>query len=119
MYSAAGVSSVALRCHRDTWDRILDMMKTQGDWRAPSGDSLKPLTNQMVEVSISGSNFVALLFKSSFVASGALYEGDRVFAHRVYSAFAQVADRIDPAARGRPLPPVVLDDQAASFKSTP
>ncbi len=114
MYAAAGASSVTLRCHQDTWHRISNLMHSRADWHAPESDSIKRLAGQMVEVRISGPNLGALLFKASQTARFEPYPAHRAFADRLYDAFAQVADSIDPAAPGKPLPPVVLDDQAAA-----
>ncbi|MEU1527715.1 hypothetical protein ABZ413_36540 [Nocardia rhamnosiphila] len=115
MQRAAGVSSVQLVCHRDTW-RVVDGWFV-GDFghdvrgRVPR-DRVKG-RGDTVEVTLSGVSLVGLLKAAQERTSVANYYPDtRAIARRIYEQVAKVIDAVDPEATpGQAIPPIVLDDK--------
>ncbi|MGC4990518.1 hypothetical protein [Nocardia salmonicida] len=105
---AAGVSTVQLVCHRDTW-QVLSSLWYQGRLPAVPKDRVKALGDEMVEVTLSGPTLVSLI---TFTHNpGGTYTTVAV-ANRVYEQIAKVIDAVDPdAAPGLPIPAIVLDDK--------
>ncbi|MEY9863520.1 hypothetical protein ABH935_009173 [Catenulispora sp. GAS73] len=106
---AAGISTITLRCHADTWNVILELMRSFQDWSAPQAIPCPP--GAMVEAQLSGPKVAALLFgmRSRFVAFNGF---NRAVARRVYIAVAEVVDLVDSASAGSASPAVFLNDIA-------
>ncbi|WP_431879040.1 hypothetical protein [Amycolatopsis sacchari] len=108
MRRAAGIGSIKLVCHRDTWETLDEWWAGLRSPRVPT-DRVEPLDQGMVEVTLSGRNLVTLLNLTS--QDRVTYE-DRAVAKRVYAQVAKVVDAVDPdAEHGRSIPPIVLDDK--------
>uniref|UniRef100_UPI003F4954ED hypothetical protein n=1 Tax=Nocardia suismassiliense TaxID=2077092 RepID=UPI003F4954ED len=110
MHRAAGVSSVQLICHADTWSNL---DKFWGSFFIKANKvhrgNVKDLGGDLVEVTLSGPSLVMLL-KLTRRRRFAIEE--RVIAKRVYEQVAKVIDEIDPEANpGKAIPPIVLDDK--------
>jgi hypothetical protein len=107
---AAGISSVDLICHRDTWNWIRSELNTVNLPGPPPGDAT------MLRVPLSGPNLVRILTGTWFKRSAAGgYIGDRAIAGRVYDAIAEIVDGVDPATKdGTPVPDIVIDDKIAA-----
>lgn len=114
MQRAAGVSSVQLICHEDTWGAIdgfwLIELPLPDEHRAQvPKDRIKKCGNGVVEVTLSGASLVTPLKVTHRPRLGS-YE--RAIARRTYQQLAKVIDAVDPDAKpGQPIPPIVLDDK--------
>ncbi|MEU4841704.1 hypothetical protein [Nocardia testacea] len=114
MRRAAGVSSVQLVCHMDTWSMLdafwtgTTLPRVPKDRVAPKGD--------MVEVTLSGVHLTALL--NLIRDGGRTYVSDAI-AKRTYAQVARVVDAVDSeAVPGQPIPPIVLDDKLGETPSS-
>lgn len=103
---AAGISSLTLRCHKDTWARVTGRVGHPSARPRDLGDGL-------IEVSLSGPYVIDLLNSASNLTA---YTPPAIHAvmSRLNRVLVAVVDQVDPDAPARPLPPVVLDDQAAA-----
>lgn len=107
---AVGISSVALICHRDTWQWIRKEVRLTNEPAPPPTDAI------MLKVPLSGPNLARILsvtwFKYTAIGT---YPVDRALAGRVYNAVAEIVDGVDPAAKERtPVPDIVIDDKIAA-----
>ncbi len=119
---AGGISHVNVICHQDTWRFIESYASTRTAWRSPGPDRTTKHPDDMVELHLSGMQ-VALILNVMAEVSGVDRRGagalgipyvNRSIAARLYDAFGAVVDQADTAAPGGPLPPVVIDDRAAT-----
>lgn len=114
MHRAAGVSSLTLICHRDTWDAV-DQFWGSHFFVLPSrvpNDRVTDRGGGMVEVVVSGPNLVMLLKLTKLTHGRFSSPERRALAKRVYEQVAKVIDAVDPDADpGQPIPPIVLDDK--------
>lgn len=110
MQRAAGIGTVSLVCHGDTWETLAKL--GQYSLKVPE-DRVASRADGMVEVTLSGRNLVALLVVTGPGPQvGARTHVEVAVAQRVYEQIAKVVDAVDPdAAPGRPIPPIVLDDK--------
>lgn len=107
--TAAGISTVILRCHQDTWNEICRLMRHFKGWSVPETVLSSP--SGLVEARLSGPKVIAMLFGMRAHAIG--FSGfNRALARRVYMGLAEVVDLVDSANPARALPAVVLDDIA-------
>lgn len=104
---ATGISTITLRCHADTWNVILELMRGFHDWSVPQVIPSPP--GAMVEAQLSGPKVAALLFgmRSRFVTFNGF---NRAVARLVYSTVAEAVDLVGAANPGEGLPVVVLND---------
>jgi hypothetical protein len=115
--AAAGVSSFVLRCHQDVWLEILGMLKGRVDFRRPADSAVKDLGDGLVEVTLSGPAMLGVLNGMWHSSHGLVTPGlvaRNILATRIYQASIAVVNQVDPSAPGRALPPIVLDDKAAT-----
>lgn len=115
---AGGISHVTVVCHEDTWRFIEGYAAGKVSWRSPGPDRTSKLPNHMLELHLSGMQVALVVYVMAEVCgidrrAGTAPYVDRPIAARLYDAFGAVIDQVDPAAADRPLPPVVIDDQAA------
>jgi hypothetical protein len=120
LVKAAGVTSVRLICHEDTWSFVAKECgsRVNVDHEALPADA----DEGVVALRISGPNLVELLgemarrWDSDFpLVPMMLPKGARAIRRRVYLAVADVIARVDPAAKpGMPLPDIVIDDRLLS-----
>ncbi|MFI7468649.1 hypothetical protein [Nonomuraea sp. NPDC049646] len=105
MTKAAGISQVGLVCHIDTWSYITKVTRFAVTPTPTTSDEV------MVRVPLSGPALVTVL--AAMRTQVRYYSTpDIAIARRVYAAFAEVVDAVDPAAKdGPPIPDVVLDDK--------
>lgn len=112
MTKAAGISSVQLVCHNDTWDALIGMWNDSP--RVPD-DRITQRPDNTVAVTLSGPNLVTLLFitDTQRAYSPARTFVDQAIADRVFQQIVKVIDAVDPDAGelGKPIPPIVLDDR--------
>jgi hypothetical protein len=107
MQRAAGVSSVQLICHADTW-RTLDSFWSGTVFPKVPKDRVVSRDN-MVEVTLSGVQLTALLNLTH--DNHSTYVSQAVAA-RTYEQVAKVIDAVDPDTKpGQPIPAIVLDDK--------
>lgn len=113
LLTAAGVASVALLCHRDTWEFIAERIRPQQHFRAPS--AVADVDHGLVEVSLSGRSLIAVLSGLWEIR----YESDRMDGD--WALAATVYHRIDAALTQAHFEPgrgtahrleIVLDDGA-------
>lgn len=115
LMTAAGISTIILRCHGDTWDEIQRLMRGFKGWSPPPKTSCP--SGILVEAQLSGPKAVAMLRGMRSHAMD--FDGfNRAVARRAYIALAEVVDLVDPASPGKTLPPVVLDDAGAGAGDT-
>ncbi|MGC0420996.1 hypothetical protein [Embleya sp. AB8] len=115
MEAAAGVASIQVYCHQDTWAFIHEQaerapLSLNGTYIPPRAEDVST-TNGMIEARVSGPQLAHLIAtmnlanRSGFGVNGAI-------ARRVYSELARVVDAIEPDSdRSRPVQPIVLDDR--------
>lgn len=107
--TAAGISTIVLRCHEDTWNEICKLMRHFKGWSVP--ETGPGPSSDLVEARLSGPKIIAMLFGMRTHAIG--FSGfNRALARRVYIGLAEVVDLVDSANPARALPAVVLDDIA-------
>lgn len=105
---AAGVSTVQLVCHGDTWKVLAGLWYRSALPKVPA-DRVKPRTDGMVEVTLTGPTLVSLI---TLTHEGGITYTDIAVAKRTYEQIAKVIDAVDPDADpGRPIPAIVLDDK--------
>lgn len=109
MMVVAGVGSVQMRCHADTWRVISEEMWRQGG--EMSEERVTELADGLVEVTLSGPHLMTLV-EITAPDWRHLTDAHRAMAQRVYRQVSTVIDAIDPdAAPGKPIPPIILDDK--------
>ncbi|MEU2106416.1 hypothetical protein [Nocardia sp. NPDC019255] len=113
MLRAAGINSVQLTCHKDTWRALnwlwdIPLLLDTHPAQVPD-NRVKDLGNGSVEVTLSGPSLVTLLKLTHRPRVG---PDRRALVKRTYQQLAKVIDAVDPeASPGRPIPPIVLDDK--------
>lgn len=113
---AAGVSTVQLVCHGDTWNVLSDRWSQSVLSRVPK-DRVKLRADGMVEVTLTGPTLVSLIAITH--NSHGTTHTDVAVAKRTYEQIAKVIDAIDPdAAPGLPIPAIVLDDKLSDKPRT-
>lgn len=108
LITTEGIFALGFFCHADLWDQLSELMKGRRDWRQPTG--VRNPFNDLVEVTLSGPNVVAMLDQMRLWTGGTGYR--RALSRRVYTALAEVVDQVDPGQPAAPLPAVVLGDFA-------
>ncbi|MEV6341251.1 hypothetical protein AB0M12_41845 [Nocardia vinacea] len=110
MHRAAGISSVQLVCHKDTWKTLDSFWGVFDNHPAQvPKERVKGHGDGRVEVTLSGPSLVTLLKLARRPTFG---PDRRALARRAYQQLAKVVDAIDPEAQpGQPIPPIVLDDK--------
>jgi len=109
MTVAAGISSVRMQCHADTWRELNDKMWNLTP-KVPD-ERITDLGDDMVEVVLSGPNLVSLT-QITNPTYGYSSNFHRALAARVYRQVSKVLDAVDAdASPGTPIPPIVLDDR--------
>ncbi len=130
LHRAAGISTVTLVCHIDTWrfiDRYADERNT---WQSPTHTEgrITARGDGLTEVLLSGPQVVMVLIvmadecgRGTRIRIAAPFIGDRVIAARIYEAVGAIVDGVDPdAPEGAPVPPIVIDDRiTAPTQPTP
>lgn len=106
---AAGISSLTLRCHPETWSYVIVMAGMKWSLDVPQP---RKLDNGLVEVDLSGPIVVRLL-ENAWQLSPYTPPVTAALTRRLNRSLIAVVDQVDPDAPTRPLPPVVLDDRAA------
>ncbi|MFB9194377.1 hypothetical protein ACFFWA_15440 [Actinomadura verrucosospora] len=114
---AAGVASVEVVCHADTWDFVRTKApRFEGrpfSFFSGTGDRLdpEPDADGLVHITLSGPNLVKLL-DWMWSASQSTDPVERALAKRIYNGAAAVVDTVDPSVQpGLALPPIVIDDR--------
>ncbi|MEW1678115.1 hypothetical protein [Streptomyces noursei] len=115
MTAAAGVGSVQLRCHQDTWNYFLREFQKHSynaaSFRRPAEAAIVREDDGMIVVPLSGSTVAALLDRCNGM-SRRTEPLDHAMGVRVYEAIATVLRKIEPAGEQKiPLPPITLDDR--------
>lgn len=113
--AAAGVGSVQLRCHQDTWSYFLREFEKHSynaaSFRRPAEEAIVREDGGMIVVPLSGSTVAALLDRCNGM-SRRTEPLDHAMGARVYEAIATVLRGIEPAGGQKgPLPPITLDDR--------
>ena len=112
---AAGVSTVQLVCHSDTWNVLSDRWSQSVLSRVPK-DRVKLRADGMVEVTLTGPTLVSLI---TITHSPHGTYTDVAVAQRTYEQIAKVIDAVDPDADpGIPIPAIVLDDKLSDKPRT-
>lgn len=112
---AAGVSTVQLVCHSDTWS-VLSGLWFQTVLPKVPKDRVKSRADGMVEVTLTGPTLVSLI---TLTHRGGITYTDIAVAKRTYEQIAKVIDAIDPDADpGLPIPAIVLDDKLSDKPRT-
>lgn len=112
MTAAAGISSVQLRCHADTWSRINGEMWNNAP-KVPA-DRVVSSDRDLVEVTLSGPHLVTLVQITS-PDHPQITNERRALARRVYQEISKVLDAVDPDAQTTTeIPPIVLDDRLST-----
>lgn len=116
---AAGVSSVLVVCHRDTWNFVQSFARGRTNYIEPRPEDVVEGPDGMIEARVSGVRLVHYLEVMDDGSRKASAHMDRPVARRIYTQLAKVVDTIDPdAATDAPVPPIVLDDRAAPATDT-
>ncbi|GAA4923332.1 hypothetical protein HD597_000390 [Nonomuraea thailandensis] len=117
LVTAAGISSVNLVCHRDTFVFIqdADVVLRQRVRLPAAGDET------LIKVPLSGPNLVRVLTTLRSICNDPFRNsGDQAVATRIYRAVAQIVDTVDRAATsGTPVPDILLDDRVGSVEAVP
>jgi hypothetical protein len=121
---AAGVASVQLVCHRDTW-LFIKRWTNQNQWGDWAGyyNTVTDRDHGLAAIHLSGPQLIDVLTSMAWV--GAIHGTkplgastpritDQAIARRVYDAIGAIVDQIDPdAPKDHHIPPIVIDDRAA------
>lgn len=124
---AAGIATIELHCHQDTWQWLVNFMEgDRGSYSAPwwPTDYENRITHKpdhMLAILLSGPQAAEVLTRIRRLAqlSDDAIKPDlsavaakRAVARRIYQAFSLVIDQIVlDTSNGTPVPPVVLDDR--------
>jgi hypothetical protein len=121
---AAGIATLELHCHQDTWQWIKDWMdvgRRYGNWWLLTyQDRITEQGDHLLLVRLSGPQTAEVLTRVARTGqvSGAVlpYERisttERAIGRRVYDAIGRVLDQVVPDTTGKqPVPPVILDDR--------
>lgn len=114
---AAGVASVEVVCHPDTWRFVQSKAPAHSggpfSYYTATGArrDLEPDADGLIHISLSGPNLVSLL-AWMWTTSASPNPVDRALAKRIYNGAAAVVDTVDPSAQpGQALPPIIIDDR--------
>jgi|GEM_PF-4225479 len=114
---AAGISTLTLICHTDTWAHVVTMMGGTY-WRdqpTAANSRIQTTDNDMVRVLLSGKHVVELLVTTAHKRKAwtSTYATNAI-AQRLYDGLVDIVSRIDPASTATAeIPPLVLDDRPA------
>lgn len=122
---AAGVATLELHCHQDTWTWITQWMNVERHrystwWPTSYDDRITKQADHMLVVRLSGTQTAEVLTRLARTGQvpGAVTSYDRTDAteqaigRRLYDAIGRILDQITPdVASKQPVPPVVLDDR--------
>jgi hypothetical protein len=126
---AAGVATLELRCHQDTWRWIKDWMDVgrsgYNRWWPDGlhGDRITAEDDHMMAIQLSGPQTAEVLTRVARTgqvpgASNALARIDateQAIGRRIYDAIGRILDQIVPDPAGKqPVPPVIIDDRPES-----
>ncbi|MGW0199658.1 hypothetical protein [Nonomuraea sp. NPDC003201] len=116
LVTAAGISSVNLICHRDTFAFIRHETVVLHHVQLPPASD-----GALIKVPLSGPKLVKVLTALKSVCTDPFRgSGDRAVATRVYDAVAEIVDTVDRAATsGTPVPDIVLDDKVGAIEAIP
>lgn len=112
---AAGISTLQLVCHPDTWDTILNMWPST--WPNPLTGSVTERPDGLISVALSGPNVVKLVELCQPGGYGQSTYTDTAIARRTYRGVASVIDNLVPSGPdgdAPPIPPVVIDDRPST-----
>ncbi|WP_026416363.1 hypothetical protein [Actinomadura oligospora] len=113
--TAAGIASLDLVCHRDTWLWIYRWCIIWEKTKAKAQDSIRsaaPDDPNVLTVALSGPVLVNIMSRLYWHQKSEDQER-RIFGTRFYAAFVAVVSQVDPAAApGTAVPPVVIDAKA-------
>lgn len=121
---AAGIATLELHCHEDTWRWIRDWMdvgrRYSNWWLLTYDDRVIKEADHMLVVLLSGPQTAEVLTRVARTGQvhGAVTSYDRtstteeIIGRRLYDAIGRVLDQITPDSAGKqPVPPVILDDR--------
>lgn len=121
---AAGVATLELHCHRDTWKWVVEWMDVgrtyHSWWPQTHADRITAESEHMIVVRLSGPQTAEVLTRLALTADvpGASMFSSRAsiteksISRRLYDAIGRVLDQITPDGGSKQLvPPVVLDDR--------
>lgn len=121
---AAGVATLELHCHRDTWKWVVEWMDVgrtyHSWWPQAHADRITAESEHMIVVRLSGPQAAEVLTRLALTADvpGASMFSSRAsiteksISRRLYDAIGRVLDQITPDGGSKqPVPPVVLDDR--------
>jgi hypothetical protein len=115
---AAGISSVLMVCHPDTW-RFIEQNTPNESVFSHWSATPKPGEDGLVRVALSGPNLVTLLTRMRAKLNGWHPDDVEALAERIYAGTSQVIVGVDPdATDGAPIPDIVIDDKIGPSSSS-
>lgn len=117
MERAAGVSTMRLVCHADTWAALerLPAGPVTAHHLEPISATPERITERcdgMLEIVLSGPEVVRLLRVTHYHKQGPSLPEPHALGERTFRAFGAVLDTVGPHSRvATEIPPVVLDDR--------